>query len=93
MRFWLTFLPEQERTLRPTGIHLFGLRYWSAALSADVGRSDRRLLVKYDPRDSRIFVRRPSGNFVEARYPIDVAFDHPARGGNRATHPAGERPP
>ena len=29
----------------------------------------RRLLVKYDPRDmSRVFVRRPSGNFVEARY-------------------------
>ncbi|MHB2267883.1 transposase [Aliihoeflea sp. PC F10.4] len=69
LRFWLTFLPEQERTLRPTGIHLFGLRYWSAALSADVGRSDRRLLVKYDPRDmARIFIRRPSGNFVEARY-------------------------
>ena len=69
LRFWLTFLPEQERTLRPTGIHLFGLRYWSAALSPDVGRSERRLLVKYDPRDmSRIFVRRPSGNFVEARY-------------------------
>ncbi|MBD9511993.1 DDE-type integrase/transposase/recombinase [Ensifer sp. ENS10] len=69
MRFWLTFLPEQERTLRPTGIHLFGLRYWSAALSADVGRAIRRLLVKYDPRDmARVFVRRPSGNFVEARY-------------------------
>ncbi|CAN7681990.1 DDE-type integrase/transposase/recombinase [Rhizobium sp. LjRoot30] len=69
LRFWLTFLPEQERNLRPTGIHLFGLRYWSAALSADVGRSDRRLLVKYDPRDmARIFIRRPSGNFVEARY-------------------------
>ncbi|QPC88868.1 DDE-type integrase/transposase/recombinase (plasmid) [Mesorhizobium sp. NBSH29] len=69
LRFWLTFLPEEERTLRPTGIHLFGLRYWSAALSADVGRSDRRLLVKYDPRDmARVFVRRPSGNFVEARY-------------------------
>ncbi|RWN61469.1 MAG: transposase [Mesorhizobium sp.] len=69
MRFWLTFLPEEERTLRPDGIHLFGLRYWSPALSADVGRSKRRLLVKYDPRDmSRVFVRRPSGNFVEARY-------------------------
>ncbi|MBD8892614.1 Mu transposase C-terminal domain-containing protein [Roseibium litorale] len=69
LRFWLTFLPEQERTLRPTGIHLFGLRYWSAALNTDVGRSDRRLLVKFDPRDmARIFVRRPSGNFVEARY-------------------------
>jgi putative transposase len=68
-RFWLTFLPEEERTLRPTGIHLFGLRYWSPALSADVGRSSRRLLVKYDPRDmARVFVRRSSGNFVEARY-------------------------
>lgn len=69
MRFWLTFLPEQERALRPTGIHLFGLRYWSPALGADVGRSNRRLIVKYDPRDmARVFVRRPSGNFVEARY-------------------------
>ena len=53
----------------PDGIHLFKLRYWSPALSADVGRSDRRLLVKYDPRDmARIFVRRLSGIFVEARY-------------------------
>jgi putative transposase len=69
MRFWLTFLPEEERTLRPDGIHLFSLRYWSPALSPDVGRSKRRLLVKYDPRDmSRVFVRRSSGNFVEARY-------------------------
>ncbi len=69
LQFWVSFLPEQERTLRPTGIHLFGLRYWSPALSADVGRTERRLLVKYDPRDmSRVFVRRPSGNFVEARY-------------------------
>lgn len=69
MRFWLAFLPEQERTLRPDGIHLFKFRYWSPALTADVGRTGRRLLVKYDPRDlSRIFVRRPSGSFVEARY-------------------------
>lgn len=69
LQFWISFLPEQERTLRPTGVHLFGLRYWSAALSADVGRTQRRLLVKYDPRDmSRVFVRRPTGNFVEARY-------------------------
>lgn len=69
LQFWVNFLPDQERTLRPTGIHLFDLRYWSAALSADVGRTNRRLLVKYDPRDmSRVFVRRPSNNFVEARY-------------------------
>jgi putative transposase len=69
LRFWLTFLPEQERTLRPDGIHLFKLRYWSPALSADLGRTGQRILVKYDPRDlSRVFIRRPSGNFVEARY-------------------------
>ena len=69
MRFWISFLPEEERTLRPDGIHLFRLRYWSPALTADVGRTKEKLLVKYDPRDlSRIFVRRPTGNFVEARY-------------------------
>ncbi|WP_254679211.1 Mu transposase C-terminal domain-containing protein [Celeribacter baekdonensis] len=63
LRFWLTFLLEQERTLRLTGIHLFGLRYWSAALSADLGRTKRQLLVKYDPRDiSRVFVRRTLGD-------------------------------
>ncbi|MER9793319.1 Mu transposase C-terminal domain-containing protein [Mesorhizobium sp. M0213] len=55
--------------MRPDGIHLFKFRYWSPALSADVGRAGRRLLVKYDLRDlSRVFVRRPSGNFAEARY-------------------------
>ncbi|MGO9431567.1 Mu transposase C-terminal domain-containing protein [Rhodoblastus sp.] len=69
LRFWVSFLPEEERKLRPDGIHLFGLRYWSSALTADVGRIEKKLLVKYDPRDlARIFVRRPTGNFVEARY-------------------------
>lgn len=69
MRFWLSFLPEKERALRPNGVHLFDLRYWSPALTADVGRTKEKLLVKYDPRDlSRIFVRRPRGAFVEARY-------------------------
>ncbi len=67
--FWVSFLPEEERSLRPDGIHLHGLRYWSPALAADVGRHEGKLLVKYDPRDlSRVFVRRPSGAFVEARY-------------------------
>ncbi len=55
--------------MRPNGVHLFDLRYWSPALTADVGRTQGRLLVKYDPRDlSRVFVRRPRGAFVEARY-------------------------
>ena len=67
--FWVRFLPEERRQLRRDGIHLFGIRYWSPALSQDVGRSTERLLVRYDPRDlSTIFVRRSNGHFVEARY-------------------------
>jgi putative transposase len=69
MKFWVSFLPDNERTLRRDGIHFCNIRYWSDALSADLGRAKGKLLVKYDPRDlSRIFVRRPSGAFVEARY-------------------------
>lgn len=55
--------------LRRDGIHFYNIRYWSDALAADVGHAKGKLLIKYDPRDlSRIFVRRPSGRFVEARY-------------------------
>ena len=69
LQFWVSFLPEEERTLRRDGIHFCNIRYWADALAADVGRMKGKLLVKYDPRDlSRIFVRRPSGRFVEARY-------------------------
>ena len=69
LQFWVSFLPEDERNLRRDGIHFCNIRYWSDALAADVGQSKEKLLIKYDPRDlSRIFVRRPSGSFVEARY-------------------------
>ena len=69
LQFWISFLPEEERTLRRDGIHFCNIRYWSDVLAADVGRTHSKLLIKFDPRDlSRIFVRRPSGRFVEARY-------------------------
>lgn len=69
MKFWVSFLPEDQRMLRRDGIHFGGIRYWSDALAADLGRVKGKVLIKYDPRDlSRIFVRRPSGRFVEARY-------------------------
>ena len=69
LRFWVGFLPEERRQLRRDGIHLFGIRYWSPALSQDVGRGEQRLVVRYDPRDlSTVFVRRTNGHFVEARY-------------------------
>jgi len=69
LRFWVAFLPEKPRLLRRDGIHLFGIRYWASALSQDVGRSSDKLAVRYDPRDlSHVFVRRPNGRFIEARY-------------------------
>jgi len=68
MAFWTAFLPEARRRLAKDGIHFEKIRYWSDALSREVGRRSE-LLVKYDPRDlSRIFVRQPGGRFVEARY-------------------------
>jgi putative transposase len=69
LAFWVAFLPEYRRLLRRDGIHLFGIRYWSSALSQDIGRMSEGLKVRYDPRDlSTIFVRRSNGHFVEARY-------------------------
>ena len=70
MAFWVSFLPEARRILRPDGVHMFGtLKYWHGALATDLGRSGREVVVKYDPRDiSRIFVGRPSGHFVEAHW-------------------------
>jgi putative transposase len=69
LKFWVAFLPEEKRQLRRTGIHLFSIRYWSPALSQDLDRKGRLFTVRYDPRDlSRVFVRRPNGHFVEARY-------------------------
>ncbi len=70
MGFWVSFLPEEKRMLRPDGIHMFGnLKYWNGALAGDVGRVGDPVLVKYDPRDiSRVFVARPSGSYVEARW-------------------------
>ena len=68
MAFWVSFLPDAHRTPRPDGIWLHGIPYWSNALSSQVGRVKRELLVKFDPRDvSRIFVQHPDGHFMEAR--------------------------
>ena len=61
-RFLYDFLPFEERRIRRDGLHLFGLRYWDDALSPWAGRLDRRLRIKYDPRDlSRVFVEGPDG--------------------------------
>jgi putative transposase len=52
MAFWVSFLPEARRKLRPDGVHMFGsLKYWHGALATDLVRSGREVIVKYDPRD------------------------------------------
>jgi putative transposase len=54
---------------RRDGVHLFGIRYWSDALVSLLGRHEQKLMTRYDPRDlSRVWVRRPDGRHVEARY-------------------------
>ena len=68
MAFWVSFLPDAHRTLRPDGIWLHDIPYWSNALSGQVGRTKSELLIKFDPRDvSRIFVQHPDSHFLEAR--------------------------
>ena len=63
-----------------TALHLFGLRYWDDVLSPWAGRLDRRLRVKYDPRDlSRVFVEGPDGahwpaTFADLRASAHIAW-------------------
>ena len=74
-RFYIGFLPVEDRTFRRTGIHLEKIRYWSDALPA-VAKYKDRLVVRYDPRNmSRIFVRGPGSTdyldvpYADIRYP------------------------
>ena len=57
-RFYIDFLPVEQRLIRRDGIQLFRIHYWDNTLSPLAGRSTRRHLIRYDPRDlSRIFVK------------------------------------
>ncbi len=69
VQFLYDFLPFEERRIRRDGVRLFGLRYWDDVLSPWAGRLDRRLRVKYDPRDlSRVFVEGPDGEHWPVRF-------------------------
>ena len=77
------------------GVRHHALNVITATLAADVGRQNDKLLVKYDPRDlSRVFARRPSGTFVEARY-SDLTLPSitlsEAKAASRALHAKGRR--
>ena len=43
MAFWVSFLPEARRNLRPDGVHMFGsLKYWHGALATDLVVRDEK---------------------------------------------------
>lgn len=68
-QFLYDFLPFEERSVRRDGVRLFGLRYWDDVLSPWAGRLDRRLRIKYDPRDlSQVFVEGPDGEHWPVRF-------------------------
>lgn len=67
--FRIDFLPQETRTLQRDGVHLFTITYWSDVFAMMIGRTKEPLLIKYDPRDiSKVWVRRPDGRMIEARY-------------------------
>ncbi len=67
--FTVSFMPMQMRKLTREGVSLFGIKYWSDAFGAMVGRSDAPHAIKYDPRDlSKIWLRAEDGRMIEARY-------------------------
>lgn len=80
--FTLSFMPMQRRKLTREGISLFGIKYWSDAFGAMVGRSVDRYAIKYDPRDlSRIWLCAGDGRMIEARYrdlslPVISLWEH-----------------
>jgi putative transposase len=63
-------------------VHLFGLGYWDDVLSPWAGRLDRKLRIKYDPRDlSCVFVEGPDGThwpirFADLRRPRITLGEH-----------------
>ena len=50
-RFYIDFLPFEQRLIRRDGIQLFRIHYWDNTLSGLAGRSQHKLLIRYDPRD------------------------------------------
>ncbi len=61
-------LPVARRVVRPPGISLHSIRYWSDVLTAWIGRA-QKMEIRYDPRDlSRIYLRAPDGDYYDLSY-------------------------
>lgn len=66
--FLRDFLPFEERVVQRDGIHVFGISYWSDALTPFL-HDKKKVMVHYDPTNlSKVFVRGVSGEYVEVSY-------------------------
>ena len=67
--FFCEFLPGERRLIRRDGIRLFNIHYWGNVLTPLAGRSEKPVVVKYDPRDlSRVYFRDDNGEYWEIPY-------------------------
>jgi putative transposase len=80
-RFYIGFLPVEDRTLQRTGVQVENIRYWSDALPA-IARFKDTVSVRYDPRNmSRIYVRGSLNStyidvpYADIRYPPVSLFE------------------
>ncbi len=77
--FVLDFLPFEERKIRREGIRLFNITYFDGGLGPLLDSADRKLRIKYDPRNlEAVFVELPTGGHLRvpfadlARPPISL---------------------
>lgn len=76
-QFQLDFYPFEARSVQRGGVEFKRSRYWHPALAPWVGRDDE-VIVRYHPRDlSRVFIRTPSGEDIEARAVAGRALNGP----------------
>lgn len=67
-RFFIDFLPIEQRLIRRDGVSLHSIRYWSDALRTWVGEPQRKI-IRYDPRDlSRIYLLGPDSAYYDLPY-------------------------
>jgi putative transposase len=67
--FVLDFLPFEERMVRREGIRLFNITYFDGALEQLLDSADRKLRIKYDPRNlGTVFVELPTGGHLRVPY-------------------------
>jgi len=67
-RFYLDFLPFEQRTVGRAGLRLFNILYWHGALGAYV-RDGKKHVVRYDPRNlSRVHLLEADGSYLEIPY-------------------------